>query len=146
MKFFITGLGLALIACQSFRAVQQQQGLSGIVYRESGNRMPAPNRKKQPRLAIRADVYIYRATTQDGTEGQMPVFTKINTQLVAHLTTDSTGHFTIALATGKYSVFIKSGAGFYAGDTDDQGVLNPVTILPGNLTEKNFVIRNRAVY
>jgi hypothetical protein len=68
--------------------------------------MPSPDRPahKSSIPAIRT-IYIYSITRLDQTEGQAPLFSKINTTLVANVKTDKNGFYQCKLKPGKYSIF-----------------------------------------
>jgi hypothetical protein len=147
MKLFLMISGILLVACHSLKpATQIKQGISGFVYRESGNQMPAPNRPTRAPKGISCELYIYLPATFKQTEGSNPVFMKINTKLITVAHSDSTGHYAVDLPPGKYSVFIKQADQYFASESDGDGILNPVEVKPGKVTVKDWKLRVGAVY
>jgi hypothetical protein len=147
MKIFLVISAFTLMACHTLKPQVLRQGLSGYVYRESGNQMPSPNRKPRKPKGIKCDLYIYRPTTLKQTIGNSPVFTSIDSKLVTIVHSDSTGFYTVKLPVGKYSVFISTDKqSFFADESDGNGILNPAEVTANKVTPRNFTLRLGAVY
>jgi len=129
------------------------QGIEGIVYPVSGNRMPSPNRKPGPPAAprgIKSTVYVFELTniSQVTRQGQTSYYPVINTKLVRQADTDDTGYFKIALPPGHYSVFTRKGDLFYASRRDEKNNIAPVEVVAGKFTRVDCKIEGdrKAVY
>lgn len=147
MKIFLPVCTVILMACHTLKSTPMQQGLTGYVYRQSGNQMPAPNRAPQKPHGLKCDLYIYQPTKLNQTSGSSPSFTAVSANLILVVHTDSTGHYKANLPTGRYSVFISTDEhDFFADESDSDGILNPVEVLDGKITESNWVYRKGAVY
>src|SRR5882757_10876795 len=115
------------------------QGIEGIVYPVSGNRMPSPNRKPGPAggpRGIKSTVYVFELTniSQVTRQGQTSYYPMINTKLVRQADTDDTGYFKIELPPGHYSVFTRKGDLFYASRRDEKNNIAPVEVVAGMYT------------
>ncbi|NCD71546.1 hypothetical protein [Mucilaginibacter agri] len=147
MKIFLSICTVVLMACHSLKPTQMQQGISGYVYRQSGNQMPGPNRAPQKPQGLKCDLYIYQPTKLNRATGSTTIFTTVSSKLVLVVHTDSTGHYKANLPTGRYSVFISTDKHeFFADESDGEGILNPIEVLEGKVTERNWVYRKGAAY
>lgn len=108
--------------------------------------MPSPGRPQSKGRGVSRDIYIYEPTTTAQTEGNAPLFDRIKTRLVAQTKSDSTGHYSIKLPAGKYSVFISNDTSFFAAESDGKGLLNLVEIAANKVTPKNFTLNSGAAY
>ncbi|WCT11458.1 hypothetical protein [Mucilaginibacter jinjuensis] len=147
MKIFLVISAFMLMACHTMKPPAITQGLSGYVYRESGNQMPSPNRKTRKPKGLKCDLYIYQPTTLQQTVGSNPVFTSVNSKLVTIVHSDSTGYYIVKLPAGRYSVFISTDKkSFFADESDGSGTLNPAEVIADKVTARNFTLRLGAVY
>ena len=148
MKIYLILSASLLMACHSLKpAAPITQGLTGYVYKETGNQMPSPNRAPRKPKGIKCDLYIYQPTTPQQAIGGPTSFTKVNSKLVTMVHTDSLGHYTVNLSPGKYTVFIRTGEGsFFADESDGDGILNPAEVAADKVTDRNFTLRAGAVY
>jgi hypothetical protein len=135
----------------------QQSGITGIVYRLSGNHMPAPNRHPRPSLdtganpasgtspsagshppaGVKATVCIFQLTSDSQVVRQgpgSPYYRTVLTPLIRQVETDDKGYFQVFLRPGTYSVFTKIGDLFYASRRDEKNHIAPVEVLPGKMT------------
>jgi hypothetical protein len=136
-----------LFACSGLKSgMQTGQGLSGYIYLLRGNQMPSPGRAVSKGRGVSREVFIYEPTTTGQTTGSSPTFNRINTRLITQAKSDTTGHYSINLPAGKYSVFIKQDGKFFAAESDGTGTLNPVQIGQNVITKKDFTINNNAAY
>lgn len=143
---------LAVLGCGLFAACKMQQGqasatlLQGHIYYVSGNQMPGPGKTPGKSRGVKRDIFIYQPTTSTGVTGQMPLFSKISTRLVARTQSNASGYYQVKLPAGKYSVFIREEGGYFAAEADGEGHLNPVTISAGKAITKDFNITLNAAY
>jgi len=147
VKYHIALATLVLCSCFSEKSQHLiKQGLAGYIYEVSGNQMPSPGKQQSKGHPLSCDIYIYTATQKQQTKGTGPLFDIITTKLVAKTRSDSTGHYSIKLAPGIYSVFIKVRQQYFAAESNGNGILNPVTINKNNITRKNFTVNYNAAY
>lgn len=147
MKIFLFISAFTLMACNSLKPQAVTQGLSGYIYRETGNQMPSPNRPPRKPKGIKCDLYVYEPVTVKQTTGSSPVFTSVNGKLVKIVHSDSTGYYAVKLPTGKYSVLIRTDdQHFFADESDGNGILNPAEVVTGKVATRNFTLRLGAVY
>ncbi|HWK04564.1 MAG TPA: hypothetical protein VNS58_13080 [Puia sp.] len=134
----------------SGRLLPADQGIEGIVYPVSGNRMPSPDHKTSPPRGIKSTVYIFELTniTQVTRQGQSSYYPVINTRLVKQADTDDTGYFKIKLPPGFYSIFTRKGDLFYASRRDEKNNIAPVEVMAGKFTRIDCKIEGdrKAVY
>lgn len=145
-KFIFPFIIFSLIACTALKPAQEKGEVSGYIYLLKGNQMPSPGRPVSKGHGVSRDIYVYEPTTTSSAAGTGPLFVQVKTRLIAQTKSDSTGHYSLNLPTGKYSIFIKEDAGFFAAESDGKGVLNPVLIPANTTTQKNFTITLNAVY
>ena len=134
----------------SATAPSGDQGIEGIVYPVSGNRMPSPDRKPAPPRGVKSTVYVFERTniSQVTRQGTTSYYLVINTKLVKQADTDDTGYFKISLPPGFYSIFTRKGDLFYASQRDEKNNIAPVEVLPGKFTKVDCKIEGdrKAVY
>lgn len=135
----------------------QVSGISGTVYRLSGNHMPAPNRRPRSsgdtgrtsgaptsgagtRPGVKATICIFELTSDNqvirptGSSPSSPYYKAVLTHLIRQVNTDDKGYFQVTLPSGTYSVFTKNGDLFYATQRDEKNNIAPVNVLPGKIT------------
>ena len=125
-----------------------QEGISGWVYQESGNRMPMIGAEPQKPKGLSTTIYIYELTNlgQTSRVGITPFYKAIHTKPIATAHSDSTGAFTIRLAAGRYSLFVKQGGRFFANSFDSDNNIAPVTVVKGKLSPVKVMVNPDAVY
>lgn len=125
-----------------------KQGIDGYIQEVKGNRMPSPDIKPAPPKGISTTVYIYELTNINQTEriGTSPFYKALHTKLVQTVTSDSTGHFSVSLPVGQYSLFTKVEGKYYANNFDAQNNIAPVQVNKKKLTKVNFLISAAAVF
>ncbi|MES2004692.1 MAG: carboxypeptidase regulatory-like domain-containing protein [Bacteroidota bacterium] len=149
--FFLFSACLASVACSSSKKANSSvitQGITGKVTELTGNQMPmvgAPPRTGRPLMAT---VFFYEPTntSQVTRIGASPVYTAIQTKLVASVETDSTGNYTVALPVGSYSVFVKQGKEYYANLFDTNNNIALFVVEEGKLTKFNISVNNKAIF
>ena len=137
-----------LFACSGLKqGMQNGEGLlSGYIYLQQGNQMPSPGRVTGKGRGVSREIFVYATTTISQATGSAPMFDHISTRLIMRTKSDTTGHYSINLPAGKYSVFIKEEGKFFASESDDKGALNPVEITQNHILKKDFTINYRAAY
>ena len=147
--FFI--ISLAFFGCAGSQTAQQsaiEQGISGYILQEKGNRMPSPDKPASTPQGLKTMVFIYPVTdinqlTKLATPG---LYQSLNTPAVASATTDSSGYFSVALPLGSYSVFVKYGEGIYANWFNEKNQVSPVEVLEQKVTTVKLIVSASASY
>ncbi len=125
-----------------------KQGVFGKVLWLEGNFMPSLGKPNQKTItpAVRT-VYIYRLTKLSETEGELPLFSKINNVLVAKVKTNKEGFFQRKLPPGKYSIFtLEDNGKFFASLSDGDGNIAPFEVKPGEVARYDVNINYKAAY
>lgn len=123
------------------------QGLQGKVIFKSGNLMPGPDRPEDGGRPVEREVHIYELTKTSQVESDENQFiTKISTNLIKVVKSDSTGCFQAELAPGRYSVFVMEKGNLYANLFDGEGNIFPVKIDKGEVTKIDFEITYAATF
>jgi hypothetical protein len=139
--FFIPGKIIA-------QSSNLKQGISGFVYRISGNQMPSPNRPPAKPYGLQTTLFIYEVTNIKDVirKGSSSFYYSINKKLISTLHSDSTGHFLIKLPVGVYSVFTKVNHLYYANSFDEINNIAPVKVEKGKISEIIIKIDAGAFY
>jgi hypothetical protein len=141
--------GMALISCGMQKATQSSpltQGIEGFVYLATGNQMPMIGQPRNQPKGIPTDVYIYKATSAQQATGSAPLFTEISSKLVAHVKSDTSGHYQVALPAGQYSVLVKHKGSYFSSESNDKGILTPADVTAGAITRRNVTVNVGAAY
>jgi hypothetical protein len=150
--FWALAAVVAGFACSSVKNSQSQtvtQGITGRITEVTGNQMPMEGTRSRTPKAVLTTVYIYEPThiSQVTQVKDAPAeYTAISTKQVASITTDSTGHFTVALPPGSYSVFVGHKKRLYANLFDSRNNIALFTVEENKLTTVNLTISSSAVY
>jgi len=148
--FFALALVFTGFGCSSTKKAQMpvNQGLTGLITEVKGNQMPMKDGPRTSGKGVLTNVLIYEPTTlnQVTRVNTSAYYTAIHTKLVASVTTDSTGAYTVALPEGDYSVFIQRGKQFYANLFDTANRIAFFTVEKGKLTSANLVISGAASF
>ena len=120
---------------------QKTVGVSGVVWRVTGNQMPSPDMPMPSYGGFATQVYFFSPTAQRDARraGTGGFYANIPSMLVARASTDAQGRFRVRLAPGRYSVFIGRDSLFYANILDGDGILNPVVI--GREAKRNIELK-----
>lgn len=120
-------------------------GLWGDIWFWSGNFMPVGRGKI---CQVKREVLIYGPTTYNDVErvNYSSFFTAINTKLIATTESDENGFFQIELEPGTYSVFIQENSMFYSNRSNSEGIIFPVIIDSGKVSEVRIDINYKASY
>ncbi|HLY68289.1 MAG TPA: hypothetical protein VKR53_01090 [Puia sp.] len=150
--FYALGAMLIVLSCSSSKINDStnkiSQGIEGHVYFISGNQMPSPNRKPASPKGIKTTLYIYQLTNinQVNRQGQSVFYAAIKTKLITKIESDTTGQFAVQLQPGRYSLFTKKGALFYASIFDKDNNIAPVAVFTGKITKAEVRIDYDATY
>ena len=125
-----------------------QEGITGFIYEESGNRMPMKGAGPQKPKGLSTTIYVYELTNleQVSRVDVSPFYTAVRTRPVTTAHSDSTGAFSIRLAPGTYSLFVKIGGRFYANSFDSNNNIAPATVRKGQLSTVRLIVNPSAVY
>lgn len=134
---------LPLPAADSIR-----QGVSGEVRWYEGNLMPtvgdAPTRQQGE--AVVRKIHVYELTHRDQATEEAGFFSKLSTEQIATVATDSLGQFQLFLPVGVYSIFVEEKAGLFANRFDGEGNIAPVEIKTDQVTQMDIKVDYRAAY
>jgi len=149
--FFVLTLSLATLACSPAKKAassQITQGITGRITEAIGNQMPMKDAPPRQPQGILTDVLIYEPTNlrQVSRLGSSSIYTAIRTKLVASVTTDSSGHYTVALPVGSYSIFLKHGSQYYANLFDTNNNIAVFTVDSNKLTKADLSISLKASF
>jgi len=132
---------LTIIACTSVKtqntAIKAEQGIDGYVFKISGNLMPMPGMTAPKPAGLATTVFIYEMTSiKDVVRiDNSPTYSVIYKKLITTTQSDSTGHFSVHLPVGAYSIFTKTGNLFYANLFDSENNIAPVKVEEGKITK-----------
>jgi hypothetical protein len=155
MRHILFVLFLAILtfsACSSSKKAQTaeiEQGISGIITEVKGNQMPKVGIPPAVPKPVATTLYVYEPTHISQVkprETGSPLYTVINSKLVASVVSDSLGRYSVALPMGTYSVFVKKGNYFFANLFDTQNNIQLVTVDTGKITPMNILINSGATY
>ncbi|MEJ5993333.1 hypothetical protein WG904_02795 [Pedobacter sp. Du54] len=148
--FLFAMLSCSFSFCSSVkdREASIKQGIFGRVLWLQGNFMPSPDRSQQKggTPAVRT-LYIYQLTKFSETTGESPLFSKVNTSLVARVKTNNDGYFQCKLLPGKYSIFtLEEGGKFFASLSDGAGNVAPFEVNIGEVTRYDIRVNYKAAF
>jgi hypothetical protein len=148
--FLFTIFSCSLSFCSSIKDGKSaiKQGVFGRVFWIGGNQMPSPDRPahKSSTPAIRT-IYIYSMTRLDQTEGQAPLFSKINTTLIAKVKTDKNGFYQCKLKPGHYSIFTLEDDGlFFANLFNGDGQIAAFEVKASEVTTYDISVNYKAAF
>jgi len=155
MRHILFVLFLAILtfsACSSSKKAQTaeiEQGISGIITEVKGNQMPKVGIPPAVPKPVTTTLYVYEPTHISQVkplETGSPLYTVINSKLVASVVSDSLGRYSVALPMGTYSVFVKKGNYFFANLFDTQNNIQLVSVDTGKVTQMNILINSGATY
>jgi hypothetical protein len=108
----------------------------------SGNQMPSPGKKSQQPKGIKTTVYVCQLTniSQVIRQGQSSFYSSIKTKIIKETQSDSSGHFSVQLEPGMYSLFTKTSGVFYANIFDGNNNIAPAKVTANKITEVKISI------
>ena len=152
-KVTVVFAAILVTACinQPTQKLQKQikQGISGQVIWLEGNLMPTidqPDNTTRGGKPVVREIHVYKLINVKETESLDGFFTKIKGSLVKKSFSDESGHFSIQLPVGEYSIFIKEEQGLYANLFDGSNNINPVVVNRDKVTEIKVKVDYKAVY
>jgi hypothetical protein len=124
------------------------QGISGFVLEEKGNQMPMKGAPKKITKGYHGTIYFFEPTkiAETITGSSSYTYIAIHTHQITSVETDSSGHYSVDLPVGKYSIFIKQGLGYYANTYDQFNNIALFEVFPATYTIANLIINNAATY
>ena len=135
----ISAAFMVLCLCSSFiyGFFGKRCGIQGYVYEIKGNQMPSPDEKRAPPRGIKTMVYIYELTSPGQVvAADRPGFYKsVNSKLIKEVSTDEKGFFKVKLPPGKYSLFTRAEAMYYANSFDQFNNIYPVEVQKKKMTD-----------
>jgi hypothetical protein len=135
----ISAAFMVLFLCSSFiyGIFGKRCGIQGYVYEIKGNQMPSPDEKRAPPKGIKTMVYIYELTSPaQVVAADRPGFYKsVSSKLIKEVMTDDKGFFKVKLSPGKYSLFTKAEALYYADIFDQYNNIYPVEVEKKKMTD-----------
>ncbi len=143
---------LTIIACSSAKtqntAVKTVQGIDGYVFKISGNQMPMPGMAAPKPAGIATTVFVYEMTNLREVVriNNSPSYSAIHKKLITTIQSDSTGHFSVQLPVGTYSLFTKTGSLYYANLFDSENNIAPVKVEEGKITSTVIKLDAGATY
>lgn len=151
MKYIGTLLLIMLgFSCTTMKDGQSsiKQGVFGRVLWMEGNFMPSPDRPQHKESTpVLRTVYIYALTKLNETEGESPLFARINRAPIAKVKTNKDGYFQCKLTPGRYSIFtLEEDGRFFANLFDGEGSITPFEVKTGEVTRFDVNINYRAAF
>jgi hypothetical protein len=140
-----------LYACLSTKRVNitsPRQGISGYVIENRGNHMPMKGIEQKISKGFACTILIFEPTSLNETTPHniSNLYEIIHTKQVGLVDTDSSGHFTVDLPVGKYSLFIRLGNKFYSNLFNQFNQIGLFEVLPNKYTEANLIMNRGATY
>ena len=151
MKTFALLILLIAISFSCKTTKKDGQGIQGQVFWLEGNQMPQmmedgeipaqPAKRGVKRtVKIHALTHINQASLGDA------LFGDIETPLVREIETDESGHFSVELPPGRYSIFTVEENGHFANILDLDSYINPFEVKEGEWTQADILINYQAAY
>ncbi len=124
------------------------QGIKGYVIENQGNRMPMKGIQQKISIGFACTILVYEPTSINETipNNISNVYEIIRTKLVKLVDTDSSGHFSVDLPVGKYSLFIRLGNKYYANLFNQYNQIGLFEVLPNKYTEAKLTLSRAATY
>jgi hypothetical protein len=144
--FFLTclnGCGLVRSSVQSVT----KQGLTGYVYEQIGNAMPLRDKPIIKGRPLSTTIYVYAPLKVGDVSvlvGQMA--TKVNARIIDSCLTDETGHFTMPLQPGRYSVLVQYEHAYFVPFYAGQDGLAIMEVKPASFTALDIIVNAKASY
>jgi len=138
------------IGCISFKQpikLPASQGLVGQVFEQKGNAMPQKGKPFSKGQGYATIIYVFEPTTISSIAALTGgLYTKPSTQLLGSFPTDSTGHFSISLAPGKYSILVGYEGAYFIPFLNQYNELAMVQVLPSVFQSMEVIINVKASY
>ncbi len=146
---FVTLLLALAFSCKT--AKKDGQGIQGQVFWLEGNQMPqmmedGKTSAKPAKKGVRRTVKIHELTHINQARLGDALFGDIETPLVREVQTDESGHFSVELPPGRYSIFTVEENGHFANILDLDSYINPFEVKEGEWTQADILINYQAAY
>ncbi|MEI6088286.1 MAG: hypothetical protein WCR66_11890 [Bacteroidota bacterium] len=140
-----------LTACLSTKKLNittASQGIKGYVIENQGNRMPMKGIEQKISKGYVCTIIVFEPTSLNETTPQniSNLYEKIHTKQVSLVDTDSSGHFSVDLPVGKYSLFIRLGNKYYANLFNQFNQIGLFEVLPNKYTEAKLIMNKGATF
>ncbi len=147
--FLFAVINLSIISCSTIKdgSPTIKQGVFGRVMWLEGNMMPSPDVKQTGGKPAARTVHIYQITNANEAVGQSPLFSSVQTKLVATAKTNKDGYFQCKLLPGRYSIFTAEEDGkLFANLFEGNGEITPFEVKENQVTTYNININYKAFY
>jgi hypothetical protein len=140
-----------LTACFSTKKLSitsASQGIKGYVIENQGNRMPMKGIEQKISKGFACTVLVFEPTSINETTPHYisKQYEIIHTKQVASVNTDASGHFSVDLPVGKYSLFIWLGNKYYSNLFNQFNQIGLFEVLPDKYTEAKLIMNRGATY
>jgi hypothetical protein len=128
--------------------ITDDQGISGYVYRVSGNQMPSPHRKPGSPRGAKTTVYFFSLTNINQVKRltNSAFYLSVQTKLIKITDSDTSGFFHVELPVGFYSIFTKKDTLFYANRFDNNNNIAPAEVKSRQITKVEIRVDYDAAY
>ncbi len=148
--FLFALLSILLSFCTTVRGGKStiKQGVFGRVLWLEGNFMPSPDKpQSKGGVPVLRSIYIYEITKLSDVTGEAPLFSKINTALVAKVKSNNDGYFQCKLKLGRYSIFtLEEDGKFFANLFEGDGAIASFEVKEGEVVTYDIRINHKAAY
>lgn len=125
-------------------------GIMGTISEVKGNQMPGPGRVRTGKTPVSRVLCVYPLSkTEDfKIDDANPIFSLRHqkTNPLATVRSRPDGCYNLRLKPGRYSIVVIENNKLYANIIDGDGYVNPVTVLPGEMTQFDVIINWQATY
>ncbi len=143
----ITLIGMGCISFKQPIKLPPTQGLMGQVFEQKGNAMPQKGKPISKGKGYETRIYVFEPTTMTSVTALAGgLYTKPATQLLGTFPTDSTGHFSISLAPGKYSILVGYEGAYFVPFFNQYNELAVVQVLPSLFQSMDVIINVKASF
>jgi hypothetical protein len=128
------------------------QGIQGKVTWLEGNQMPmisedGKSSKVNPKgVPAERMLLIYPLTNLSDAAREGALFSRVKGEPIDSVQSDSDGKYSIQLAPGTYSVFVKEEEGLFANMFDGNGSIQPVVVKKAEWTTLDIIINYKAFF
>ena len=136
------------LATKKLSITSASQGIKGYVIENQGNRMPMKGIEQKISKGFVCTIIIFEPTSINETTPHniSNLYEIIHTKQVSLVETDSSGHFSVDLPVGKYSLFIRLGNKYYTNLFNQFNQIGLFEVLPNKYTEAKLIINKTATF
>ncbi len=144
----ITTTFIACLSTKKLNITTAGQGITGYVVENQGNRMPMKGIEQKISKGFVCTIIIFEPTSINETTPHniSNLYEIIHTKQVSLVETDSSGHFSVDLPAGKYSLFIRLGNKYYANLFNQFNQIGLFEVLPNKYTEAKLIMNKTATF